>query len=707
MLKLDHKLRLTAEVAKDKNLARSFSEHDQSTIAGYVWDGYTHDWASCQPWRKRMTTAMDYALQVQKAKTFPWPGASNVVFPLITIGALQFSAQAYPALLGGNDIVRCRVIGEDIGPARERALRVGQHMSWQVLEEDESWEEQHDRLLFNLAIVGTAFIKSYYSGDRRYPVDEFVLAQDLITAYGSKSIEGSPRKTHILNKFRNEIWEASARGVYLDVRDAAWFRGNPAYFEQNQQRQLRQGVMEMTIDEQTPFKLLEQHCWLDLDGDGYEEPYICTIEENSKSMVRLVARWDSEKDIERSDRGKIIKIKATEYFTKYSFIPSPDGGFYDVGFGTFLGPLNEAVNSALNIMIDNGTLQNSIGGFLGRGAKIRGGVYTMAPFQWVRVDSTGDDLRKNIVPYPKTQPSDVLFQLLGLLITYSNRLAGTTETAVGENPGQNTPASTYQGMTENGLRVYSAIYKRVWRAMKHEFEKRYALNAKFLPLHTDFGSGGSFIRREDYQGPADQIAPVASRRVTSTTLRLQQALAIKQDSRITEGYDIKEVTRDFLRAIGAEEEISRLYPGPGKVPPLPNPKLMVEQIKAQVMQAKFKQQMMEAAQKLDEQRRLNNARIAQLEAQAILFLKQAGTHNTEVAIQTFNTAINGMKEHSKALTSQIHALLASAGEANDPQDNKPGVDGMEEQPGDQGVSGVPGGSAEKSSGAVGGGNVSE
>ncbi len=707
MLKLDRHIRLSSAVVESKNLATVFDEDDQSRIAGHVWDGYTHDWASNQPWRKRMTSAMDYAMQMQKAKTFPWPGASNVVFPLITIGALQFSAQAYPALISGTDVVRCRVIGEDIGPARERALRVGQHMSWQVLEEDESWEEQHDRLLFNLAVIGTGFVKSFYSANRGYPVDEFVMAQDLVVNYGAKSIEGAPRKTHIVNKFRNEIWESSARGIYLDVRDAGWFRGNPSYQTQDTRRQIRQGVLEMVIDEQTPFRILEQHCWLDLDGDGYEEPYIVTIEENSKALLRIVARWDRESDVERSDGGKVIKITPTEYFTKYSFIPSPDGGFYDLGFGTFLGPINEAVNSAINIMIDNGTLQNSIGGFLGRGAKIRGGVYTMAPFQWVRVDSTGDDLRKNIVPYPERKASDILFQLLQLLITYSNRLAGTTDTVVGENPGQNTPASTYQGMTESGLRVYSAIYKRVWRSMKHEFEKRYRLNAKFSQPHQNFGSGGTFIRREDYQGPSDQIAPVASRRVTSTTLRLQQAVAIKQDSHVTEGYDIAEVTRSYLRAIGAEDEIARLYPGPGKVPPLPNPKLMVEQVKAQSLQAKAKMQMQQFAQKLMEDRRLNNAKIAEMEAQALLFLKQAGAKNAEVQIQAFDSAINAMKEHSKALTSQINALLQGSGESDGTQGNEGGMGGLEGAPGNSGAGGVSQGPPAGPNGAMGGGAVSE
>jgi chaperonin GroES len=701
MLNLDRTIRLSDEVADSKNLATAFSEADQSRIAGYAWDGFTHDWASCQPWRNRMQSAMDFAMQVQKPKTFPWPGASNVIFPLITISSLQFSAQSYPALISGNNIVRYRTIGTDIGPPRERALRVGRHMSWQVTEEDESWEEQHDRLLFNLPIVGTGFVKSYYAASKGYPVDEFVLAKDLIVNYGAKSIDGATRKTHVLNMFRNEIWESAARGKFSDVREAAWFQGTPAYNTQDTRQQLRNGMLEMALDAQTPFRIMEQHCWIDLDGDGYEEPYIVTFEEQSKALLRLVARWNSEKDVERDSRGRIIQIRPIEYFTKYSFIPSPDGGFYDLGFGTFLGPINESVNTAINIMLDNGVLQNSIGGFLGRGAKIRGGVYTMAPFQWQRVDSTGDDLRKNIVPYPKAEASRMLYELLVLLVNYANRVAGTTDTVVGENPGQNTPASTYQGMTEQGMRIYSAIYTRVWRAMKDEFRKRYDINARVLPGHKPFGSGGSFIRREDYQGPSDQIAPVASRRVTSTTLRLQQALAIKQDSHITPGYDVNEVTRDYLRALGLDEEIERLYPGPTKTPPLPNPKLQVEQAKGQIVLAREKLSLQSKAQALEEQRRLNNAKIAQLESQSLLFLKQAGTKNAEIQLRAFDTAINAMKEHSKALTDHINALLANAGGSD--ENSGAGMGGVEGASGNSGADGVSGSPSESTNGAVGGG----
>lgn len=692
------------KICDARNLCSLFTEYDLAEIGGWVWDGYTHDQASRMPWQKRMQSAMDFAMQVQKAKSFPWPGCSNVIFPLITIGALQFSSQAYPALVPGMNIVRYRVIGKDQGEVRERAKRIGRHMSWQVLEEDEGWEEQHDRLLINLAIVGTNFIKSRFNPARGYPVDELVMAQDLVVDYGAKSIESAARKTQIIPLYRNEILERCRRGVFRKaIETEDWFKGPPPQQNEMPSRDKRRGVIASYIDAQSPFKTFEQHCLMDADGDGYEEPYVITIEESSQKVLRIVSRWEGDHSIERNRRNEVVCIKPEEYYTKFSFIPSPDGGFYDFGFGTFLGPINEAVNTGINQMLDNGTLQNSIGGFLGRGAKIRGGVYTMAPFEWKRVDSTGDDLRKNIVPFPERKASDTLYQLVVLLINYANRLAGTTDTMVGENPGQNTPAQSYQGMLEQGTRIYQWIFKRVWRSLKEEFKKRYDLNRRYTPLHRDFGDGGDFIRREDYKGSPDQVAPVANPRVTSTVLRVQQAIAVKQDSHITEGYDQKEVTESYLEALGVDG-IERLYPGPGKVPPLPNPKAMEAQLKGQIAQLNAKVKMTELAQKLQEDRRLNNAKIAQLEAQALNLLKQAGTRDVELAIQAFDSMVNHLKEHSAAMDSRIQSLM---GEANGNSDSGGGVPSVANGPNDSGAEGVSAPAQGSNPGPVGGGGTAE
>lgn len=690
-LTLDKALEFDEETIKSSNLCGQFDQVDLDRIGDWIWDGYNRDKMSRSTWERRMEAAMDLAMQVQKDKTWPWPGCSNVVFPLVTIGALQFSAQAYPQIVQGNRVVRYRVIGSDGGETRKRAVRISRHMSWQVLEEDESWEEQHDRMLINLAIVGCNFVKSYFDASKGYPVDELVMARDLVVDYSAKSIDGAARKTHVIPMYRNEIYERIMQGTYRDVREEAWFNQAPASsLSETPGKDLRQGVSNSQPDKASAYTMLEQHVLLDLDQDGYEEPYIATIEKVSKKLVRLLARVDDERQVQRNRSGEIIKITPTEYFTKFSFIPSPDGSIYDLGFGIFLGPINEAVNSGINQLLDNGTMQNSIGGFLGRGAKIRGGVYTMAPWEWKRVDSTGDDLRKNLVPYPERQPSTVMFQLVGLLIDYANRVAGTTDTQIGENPGQNTPAGTYQGMQEQGKQTYKMIFKRVWRSMKQEFKKRYNINRRQLPPTQRFGEGSDFIRKEDYLASPDQVAPVANPNVTSTSMRIAQATAVKQDAMQTPGYDRDEVTRRWLDALDVEGA-EAIFPGSDKTGPLPNPKMQVEQGKMQLGMAKIKYETQKFQAQLMEDRKVNQAEILKLTAEAAKISAEAKTEGAEHRLKALELILEHRREQDKTMNERIGMLagMTSEGEEGEENPDGGGTGGVAPPAGNGGVSNVP------------------
>lgn len=691
-LTLDKRIVLNQDLLDSPNILDRFSEDDQSRIANHIWLGYARDKQSRSRWERRSTAAMDLAMQVQQAKSFPWAGAANVVFPLVTIGALQFSARSYNNIIQGTNVVRYRTIGGNDVESIKRASRIGQHMSWQVLEEDTAWEEQHDRLLINLAIVGSNFIKTYYNPSLGYVVSELVMAKDFVIDYWAKSVEQSARKTHRIPLYRNEIYERVQQKIFTDILDEKWYQSAPQFAAPSDPNSdKRRGQDPQYSDDSAAFLALEQHLWLDLDGDGYQEPYIGTIEEGSKHPLRLTSRVDSLDQIRR--RGtKVEFIKATESFTKYSFIPSPDGGVYDLGFGTFLGPLNEAVNSGINQMLDKGTMENSIGGFLGRGAKIRGGVYTMAPFQWARVDSTGDDLRKNIVPFPQAPSSDVMFKLIGLLIDYSNRIAGTQDAQVGGNPGQNTPASTYQGMQEAGMQTYGMIFKRVWRCMKEEFKKRYELNSKYMNLVETYGNNADKIYREDYKGNPDQIAPVANPNINSSQMRFQVASVVKQAAMTTPGYEVPEVERAWLQALQVEN-IDVLYPGPDKVKPLPNPKLMVEQLKMQGKQMEVEAKKQEWANHLMEDRRVNTAKIMALEAQAYSLVKGANEAEMEHKLAALEMMIGHFKDANAETTKQIEALTKMGGDDASSRENTngTGVPGLESQSGNSGNNGVPAG----------------
>lgn len=655
MLNLDTKLTLSEATIRSPNLVERFTEVDLSRISDFVFLGYQRDKQSRLKWETRTEAAMDLAMQIQKQKNFPWPNCSNVAFPLVTIASTQFHARAYPAIVSSSELVKYKVLGSDPdGAEKLRAERVGMHMSWQLTEEDTDWEAQQDRLLFTLPVVGSAFKKSYHSGSEGYNESDLVMAKDLVLDYYASCVEACVRKTHVIPLYRNEIYERVKLGTFKDILEEAWYK-QPAIVPrstQQLQEDQRAGIVQPQPDETTPFQFLEQHCWVDLDQDGYAEPYIITIEHSSKAVVRIVARFEQEADITRNSAGEVVKIKAMEYFTQYTFIPSPDGGVYGLGFGVLLGPLNESTNSLINQLIDAGTMATAAGGFLGRGAKLRGGIYSFAPFGWQRVDSTGDDLHKSIFPLPVREPSQVLFSLLSMLISYTNRISGSTDIMVGESVGQNTPADTARQMQQEGMKIYNAIFKRIWNSMKEEFRKLYILNAYYMPDTMSFGVDGVVVMRKDYLGDPTRISPVADPNATTQADRIQQASLLKQAAMSTAGYNEEEVERIYLKALNIPN-IDVIYPGPSKVPPGKDLKIQLKEMDLQKAQMQLEGAQQQHVMDLMAEQQLTQAKINELEARAASEMAGIQGEQTAQQLERFKAIVEIMKSRNDVLMQQI------------------------------------------------------
>lgn len=651
------KLKIDRATAMSSNLADKFTEEDLKCIGLCMREQYDRDLQSREKWEERMESAMDLALQVAKEKTWPWPNCANVNFPLVTIAAMQFHARAYPAIVNGRNVVGMRVIGPDPeGVEKARADRIGAYMSYQLLEEDSCWEEQLDRSLLSVAIVGCGFTKTHRKDGQQ--ISEFVQAKDFIIDYYAKSVEGCGFKTHRYELYRNDLHERMVAGTMRDCRDDSWYNSDAVITNDRTtaSEDKRTGLTEPTPDMGTPFTILEHHCWMDFDGDGYAEPYIITTEYGSEEVLRIVARWDREEDVLRNDKKQIIKIIPTEYFTKRPFIPSPDGSIYDIGFGVLLGPLNEAVNSAINQLFDAATLNNTAGGFLGRGAKIRGGVMEFRPFGWNRVDSSGDDLRKNIVPLPVREPSAVMFNLLTLIIDYTNRISGATDMLTGVNPGQNTPAETSRAMVEQGQKIYSAIFKRIWRSMKWEFKKLYDLNALYLPVSLNYGDAGGTIAREDFSGSSRGIVPAADPTIVSDAAWFARAQLLKAAAAGNPGYNVDAVEREFLSALGIHDS-KFIYPGIEGKDPGPSEKVQIQMMKNQIAAQKLELDRQKIMLSLQETQRLNNAKIGLLEAQSAKLMKDAQLAESDMQIQAFRAAIEALREQNKNADAQFQQLM--------------------------------------------------
>lgn len=642
-------------------------DEELSSLGQVMMNDINLDLNSRIEWEERNERANKLALQVVEKKTFPWPGASNVKFPLITIAAMQYHSRAYPALISNNEVVKCKVYGkDDDGEMHKRADRISRHMTYQVMEEDEGWEENTDKTLLVQAISGTAIKKSYFDPVKGHNVSELVLPNDFVVNYYTKSIPESPRVSHRILLSSNDLHERQVRGLFLKINDEPP-PTTPAQSMLTNAREDAQGVRMPTGDPDTPFEFFETHFWHDFDEDGYKEPYIAYIRRDTSKIYRIVARY-FEDSIEYHN-GEIIRIKPEQYFTKYGFVPSPDGGFYDLGYGVLLGPTNDSVNTIVNQLIDAGTMSVTGGGFLGRGVKIKGGDYSFKPHEWKRVDSTGDDLRANIFPLPIRDPNGVSFQLLQLLINYGERIAGATDIMTGVSPGQNTPAETSRNTMEQGMKVFNGIYKRTWRAMKEEFQKLYRLNQLYLPsepVEFEYNNELSFVLPDDYSMDMKLVKPAADPNVVSDSQRQMQAQAVLQLATSTGGFNMYEVQKRYLDAlkVSAIDQILPDPKGPNAIKPGPSEKMQIEKMKNDERQMNHQLRFKLGIAKLMQEAELQQAKITELQAKAVLELEQADGVKSGHAIAMLEAQIGAKRAHVDGILKSIDMMINLEKEAS-------------------------------------------
>ena len=532
MLKTDVEYSFTLQELTDStNIVSELSEEQINDVLSHLIPAIDADEASRADWEKAIDHWMDLVTQVIKPKNDPWPNAANMKYPLLTIAAMQFSSRAYSALLPGTTWVRGKVVGTDnTGQKFKRAARIGKHMTYQLMDEMEEWENDMDRLLHVLPITGTAFKKTYFSDKLVRNVSELVGPKDLIVNYNAVSLETAEQKTHLLYLFDNEIEERIRLGSW--ERPAEEMLPEPFLKRKTNEdasQQLRQANSQYT----SLREICECHCKLDLDGDGYKEPYIVTLSRTQNKLFKIVAAYDLDAVVySPDDESQVALIIPEEYFTSYIFIPDPNSGVYGLGFGHLLGPLNEGINTILNQLIDAGSLSNLQAGYISKNFQVAGGKSRFKPGEWKVINSMGKDIRDGIFPLPVREPSNVLFSLLGMLEQSGMKIASVVDILTGEIPGQNTKATVALAAIEQGLKVFTSIHKRTHRSFKKELKKLYKLNSKYLSdeeyfkIMDEMNDKQEAVSKEDYDLESVDIAPYSDPNVSSEQMRLAKVQAL-------------------------------------------------------------------------------------------------------------------------------------------------------------------------------------
>lgn len=555
------------QLKNSPNVAELLDPKDLALIGDQVVNGYNIDEDSRSEWKSTIEKAMDIAKQIMEPKSFPWPGAANIKMPIITKACIEYASRTLPELIQNDKIVKGIVVGQDPeGLKQLRCDRVSRYMSYQLLTKSPDWEEGTDSLLQTLPVLGTVFKKTYYSETEKRCKSEMCVPENIVVNYNTQSLETSRRVTHTLVMYSNDILERQRRGLYLDIPITELTSSDRAY----------------TDDEDFPINILEQHCYLDLDDDDYKEPYIVLVHKESRKVLRIVSRF---KNIEEKN-GKVVRIDADQYFTDYHFIRSPDGGFYSMGFGSLLLPINTTINTITNQLLDSGTLSNTQGGFLGRGLRIKNGEVKVKMGEWKVLDAaSGTSIKENIFPLPVREPSSTLLQLLQLMLQEAKDLSSTTDVLLGKQPAQNVASGTISQLVDQGTKVFAAINKRVYRGQKKEYQKIYDLNFKYLSNeeYRNVLDDPEADVKKDFEPESMDIYPISDPTLSSEQQRISRASMIQQLPTV----DRRAADEMVLEAMQVEDSVKKKLlpePDPDAPPPPEVQKIMAEiqQIQAEV-----------------------------------------------------------------------------------------------------------------------------
>ena len=521
----------------DANLAEIIDESVLGEISSELREMYEEDVESREEWKEAYTKGLDLLGIRYQERSQPFEGASGVTHPLIAESVVQFQAQSYKELLPAGGPVRTQVMGLKSPEKEAQAARVKNFMNYQITEVMEEFDPDTDQMLFYLPLSGSTFKKVYFDPTRNRAVSAFVPAEDLVVPYSATDLATSPRVTHVLRMDANNLRKMQVAGIYRDVDVEA--DDNEEDVVKNKVDEI-EGVSRGYSDD--VHSILEMHADLDIEGfedvgqdgepTGIKLPYIVTLDHGSGEILSITRNYEAQ------DPNK----QKRQYFVHYKFLPGL--GFYGFGLIHMIGGLGRAATSILRQLIDAGTLANLPSGFKARGIRVRNEDEPISPGEFRDIDAPGGDIRNSIIPLPYKEPSGTLAQLLASLIEGGRRFVSIADQQLGEGQSGDMPVGTTVALLERGMKVMSAIHKRLHYAQKTEFRLLAKVLAESLPAVYPYEVAGapSEIKAQDFDGRVDVI-PVSdpnifsmSQRVTLAQTQLQLAQSNPQIHNLYEAY---------------------------------------------------------------------------------------------------------------------------------------------------------------------------
>lgn len=527
-------------VEHDSNLADMLSDSELASLASELIGDFDADLRSRGDWEKAYVKGLDLLGLRIEDRTTPWPGACGVYHPILTEAVIRFQAQTIMEIYPASGPAKTKIMGKVTPEKLKQSDRVEQELNYVITEKMTDYRAETEQLLFKLAMAGSAFRKVYYDPVAERPAAAFVPAEDFVTAYGTTDLKTSPRYTHVMRMYPNEVRQLQLSGFYRDV-DLP--EPSPDYSEIEKKQDRLTGEIP-AVENDDRHKILEMHVDLDLPGfesdDGLLLPYIITMDKSSQTILSIRRNWRED------DPMRVKRL----HFVPYQYLPGL--GFYGTGLIHLIGGIAKSATSILRQLVDAGTLSNLPAGLKARGLRIKGDDSPIQPGEFRDVDVASGSIRESITFLPYKEPSAVLYQLLGNLVDEGRRIGSIAEMNVGESNPE-APVGTTLALIERSMKVMSAVQARVHESLGKELRLIADVIKDFMPDEYEYDvsdeSGQTFSRTDDFGGGVD-IIPVSDPNASTMAQKVMQyqaALQLAQQS--PELYDLALLHRQMLEVL--------------------------------------------------------------------------------------------------------------------------------------------------------------
>jgi hypothetical protein len=523
----------------NRNLAEDMDDSELGALATELMEYVDSDINSRKDWTETYVKGLEVLGMKYEERTEPWNGACGVFSTVLTEAAIRFQSETITETFPAAGPVKTEIIGAIDRLKEEAANRVREDMNYRLTEQMPEYRPEHERMLFNLGLAGSAFKKVYYDPGMRRQVSLFVPAEDVIIPYGSSGARTAERVTHLMRKTKNDVKKLQVSGFYRDVD-----LGEPVQIHTDvEKKKAEEQGYSVTDDDR--YQIAEIQVDWNLEGYEHEDeialPYIIAIDRGTTKVLAIYRNWEEDDET----------YAKRQHLVQYDYVPG--FGAYGMGLIHIIGGYARAGTSLIRQLVDAGTLSNLPGGLKSRGLRLNKGDDTpIAPGEFRDVDIPSGSIKDNIMTLPYKEPSQVLAGLLNQITEEGRRLGSIADMKVSDMSAQ-APVGTTLALLERQLKIMGAVQARVHNSMKEEFKLLKNIIRDHAPASYDYDpvAGDPTAMQADYD--MVEVIPVSDPNSSTMAQRIMQYQAVMQlAQQAPQIYDLPILHRQMIEVLGVK-----------------------------------------------------------------------------------------------------------------------------------------------------------